>query len=294
MAKGYLIYNPLAGNGNSEAVVEKIKTLLEGEVEVVVVTKITDYAKFVQSMEKDDYIVLTGGDGTLNRFANQIADLDVQQEILYYPSGNGNDFARDVEQYSAEKPFPIAKYLKNLPTVEVNGKTYRFINGVGYGIDGYCCEMGDKQKLENPGKNVNYAGIAIKGLLFKYKARNAKITVDGKEYTYKKVWLAPTMHGRYYGGGMIAAPAQDRMNNNGILTLMMFHGAGKLRSLIVFPNLFKGTHVDHPKVVSILTGSEITVEFDRPTPLQIDGETIVDVTRYTAKAPVPVKENATV
>jgi len=28
------------------------------------------------------------------------------------------------------------------------------------------------------------------------------------------------------------------------------------------------------------------VEFDRPTPLQIDGETILDVTKYTARAAV--------
>ena len=38
----------------------------------------------------------------------------------------------------------IGKYLKNLPQVEVNGKKYLFLNGVGYGIDGYCCEVGDK------------------------------------------------------------------------------------------------------------------------------------------------------
>jgi hypothetical protein len=34
------------------------------------------------------------------------------------------------------------------------------------------------------------------------------------------------------------------------------------------------------------TGHEITVEFDQPTPLQIDGETILDVTSYTAKSAV--------
>ncbi len=34
----------------------------------------------------------------------------------------------------------------------------------------------------------------------------------------------------------------------------------------------------------IRTGHEITVEFDRPTALQIDGETITNVTTYTVKA----------
>ena len=48
--------------------------------------------------------------------------------------------------------------------------------------------------------------------------------------------------------------------------------------------LFKGEHVRHTKHVDIFEGKEITVEFDRPTSLQIDGETILGVTSYTATA----------
>ena len=44
----------------------------------------------------------------------------------------------------------------------------RFINGIGFGIDGYCCEVGDQLKAKSD-KPVNYASIAIKGLLFHYK-----------------------------------------------------------------------------------------------------------------------------
>ena len=180
-----------------------------------------------------------------------------------------------------ENPHSITAYLKDLPTVEVNGKRYRFINGVGFGIDGYCCEVGDELR-KIPGKKVNYTGIAIKGLLFHFAPRNAKVTVDGKEYAYKKVWIAPTMHGKFYGGGMIPTPKQDR--SSGKLSLMLFHGAGRLRTLCVFPSIFKGEHVKHTKMVAVHTGKEITVEFDRPTPLQIDGETILGVTKYTAYA----------
>lgn len=35
--------------------------------------------------------------------------------------------------------------------------------------------------------------------------------------------------------------------------------------------------------VDVLAGKEITVEFDRPTPLQIDGETVKNITSYCAK-----------
>lgn len=288
MAKGYVIYNPLAGNGNSEGDAKLLQMLLDEELEYYDMTRITNYSAFISGMEKDDYLVIVGGDGTLNRFANDTAAIQIRQEILYFPTGTGNDFAKDLGKAAPGNPFPVTQCLKHLPSVEVKGKHYRFINGVGFGIDGYCSQVGDERK-KIPGKKANYTGIAVKGLLFHFAPRNAKVTVDDKEYTYKKVWIAPTMHGRYYGGGMIPAPGQDRASDK--LSVMLFHGAGRLHTLCVFPGIFKGAHIKHKNMVALHTGSEITVEFDRPTPLQIDGETILDVTSYTARSAVcnPIK-----
>lgn len=283
MAKGYVIYNPLAGNGKSAEDVTLLQLVLDDELEYYDMTRITNYTAFLRGMEKDDYLVIAGGDGTLNRFANDTAGIDIRQEILYYPMGTGNDFAKDLGKAVHTHPFAVTQYLKGLPSVEVKGKQYRFINGVGFGIDGYCCQVGDELK-KTPGKKVNYTAIAIKGLLFHFQSRNAKVTVDGKEYAYKTVWIAPTMHGKYYGGGMIPTPEQDRLSPDKTLSVMLFHGAGRLRTLCVFPSIFKGEHVKHTNMVAVHTGHEITVEFDRPTPLQIDGETILDVTSYTARS----------
>lgn len=281
MAKGYVMYNPLAGNGNAEEDAKLLQMVLDEELEYYDITRITNYAAFIGGMEKDDYLVIVGGDGTLNRFVNDTNGIEISREILYFPSGSGNEFARELG--SNGNPVVVTQHLKNLPCVEVNGKRYRFINGVGFGIDSYCCQVGDELK-KIPCKKVNYTGIAIKGLLFHFQARNAKVTVDRKMYAYQKVWIAPTMHGKYYGGGMIPTPEQDRSSDK--LSLMLFHGAGRLRALSVFPSIFKGKHVKHKNMVAVHTGHEITVEFDRPTPLQIDGETILDVTKYTARAAV--------
>lgn len=281
MAKGYVLYNPLAGNGEAQEDAKLLQVVMDDDLELYDMTRITNYKAFLAGLRTDDYLVIVGGDGTLNRFANDTADIGIRQEILYLPSGTGNDFARDIGTNG--NPMVITQYLKNLPSVEVNGKRYRFINGVGFGIDGYCCQVGDALR-KIPGKKVNYTGIAIKGLLFHFAPRNAKVTVDGKEYTYNKVWIAPTMHGKFYGGGMIPTPEQDR--SSGKLSLMLFHGAGRLRTLCVFPSIFHGTHVKHKNIAAIHTGKEIAVEFDRPAPLQIDGETIPDVTQYTARTAV--------
>ena len=113
---------------------------------------------------------------------------------------------------------------------------------------------------------------------------NAKVTVDGKTYEFKKVYLAPSMNGRFYGGGMMIAPAQDRLNGEHSLSVVLYYGASKLKTLMVFPSIFKGEHIKHPEMCTVLTGKEIRVEFDRPTALQIDGETVLGVTGYTVNA----------
>ena len=288
MAKKYLLYNPFAGDGDCKSKVEVLDVTYD-ETSIVDVCKINDYRKFFLEIEEDADIILCGGDGTLNHFVNDTRGIDIRNKVYYYPVGNGNDFARDLGyEKDADPTFCINQYMTNLPSVTINGKTQLFLNNVGFGIDGYCCEVGDKLRDKNNGDNkhkpINYTSIAIKGLLFHYKPRNATVVVDGKKYTYKKVWLAPTMNGRYYGGGMMATPKQNRSGNSHTVSVMVFHSTGKLRTLFIFPSIFKGKHIKHKKKVSILTGTDIQVTFDRPTPLQIDGETVLGVTEYTVCA----------
>lgn len=279
MQKGYVLFNELAGDARGQLQKEVLDPHLKMPLEFVSVKDIDDYGSFMKGLESEDVVVLVGGDGTLNRFANSIYGMDIQNEILYYPNGTGNDFARDLNYEKGCAPFPVRTYLKNLPQVEVKDKTYRFINGVGFGLDGYCCEEGDRLKAI-PGKKVNYTAIAIKGLLFAFKPVNATVVVDGEEYSFRKVWIAPTMKGRFYGGGIMPTPNQERGKADGSVSMMLFHGSGKLRTLMIFPAIFKGEHLKYTKNILILSGRDIQVTFDRPCPLQVDGETIVDVTSY--------------
>lgn len=283
MGKYYVLYNPLAGNGTCE---EHTKNLTHENAVMCDMTKIRNYVDFLSGLEDDDQLVICGGDGTLNRFVNEVGDFTIKNKVYYYAAGSGNDFIRDLgKEKGAEPVFEMNEYIKDLPRVIVNDKEYLFINGIGYGIDGYCCEVGDELRRTTD-KPINYTGIAIKGLLFHYKPTNAKITVDGVTHEYKKVWLAPTMNGRYYGGGMMPTPDQDRLAKDKTLSVMVMHGSGKIKTLMVFPSIFKGKHVDYKNVVEVLKGREIKVEFDRPTALQVDGETILGVTSYTAKTAI--------
>lgn len=276
----YLLFNEETNNKKYKEEFNSVKDTFENNT--VVNVKGLDYKEFLKGLNQEDEVVLFGGDGTLNYFVNAIDGFELNNNVYLYPLGTGNDFFFDVCETHDKSPLLINEYIKDLPTVYVNGMEKKFINGIGFGIDGYCCEVGDQLK-EKSDKPVNYAGIAIKGVLFKYRKLKAKVVVDGVEYNYKQVWLAPTMKGRYYGGGMKVTPEQDRKDPEKLVSSLVFRGASRIHTLLVFKSIFTGDHVKHKKMIHIVKGKEVEVTFNRPTALQIDGETVLNVTTYKVK-----------
>lgn len=216
-----------------------------------------------------------------------IGSLIVDTAYNLYPCGTGNNFYHDIVGEEYKENILLNPCLENLPVVEVKCNDSdtiikkKFINGIGYGIDGYCCEVGDKLRKTTT-KPINYTSIAIKGVLFHFKPVKAKVIVDGKVSEMKHVWLAPTMKGRFYGGGIKVAPNQDRFS--GLVTTATYKTFSKLKALIVFPSIFKGEHLKYKKIVSVYEGKEAEVVFNRPKALQIDGETMSNVISYKVHA----------
>ena len=273
-----ILYNPLAQNNLGEAGARKLDSMLSGDLKYEDMTKL-DYRRFFAEIDPNEKVVVCGGDGTLHHFVNDTNGVNIKNELYYFATGTGNDFLFDIGKKPEDGLVDLKPYIKDLPSVTVKGKTCLFLNNASFGIDGYCCEEGDRQK-ELSDKPVNYTSIAIKGLLGKFKPVNAKITVDGVTSEFKKVWLAPSMNGRACGGGMLVAPGQDRLNKEHTVSVTVFYGCGALTALIAFPSIFKGELVKKTKLCKVIEGNDVTVEFDRPTPMQIDGETIKNVTKY--------------
>ena len=266
----YYLYNPKANNG--------IKSYVP-EGEMIDASKL-DYEDFFAGLNPDDEVVLIGGDGTINYLINHV-DMDkIDNNVYLFGNGTGNDFLNDIEEKPG-KEILLNPYLKNLPVATVKGKEYKYINNMSFGIDGYCCEEADRIKEKKPNKKINYTAIAIKGLLYAFKPCHAWIEVDGKEYEFDNVWLAPAMKGRYCGGGMNLAPGQDRADDH--LTVIVYMSPSKIKSLKNFPLIFEGKHVELTDMVKVIEGKKVHVKFSRPCAVQIDGETILDVTEYWAE-----------
>ncbi|MBR3423556.1 MAG: diacylglycerol kinase family protein, partial [Clostridia bacterium] len=139
----HLLYNPFSGNGEGKVRAEEAKKFYEGkETEFVDMTSV-DYSAFFANLPEGDDICICGGDGTLNRFVNDTENIEKKCDIFYFATGTGSDFWHELGRNPGEAPIKVNEYLADLPVVEIAGKKMRVLNGVGYGIDGYCCEVAD-------------------------------------------------------------------------------------------------------------------------------------------------------
>ncbi len=298
MSSYCVLYNPLSASGDGETRAHGLdKHLTDRPVTYQSLLDIPDKKAFFEGLPPDVTPVLTGGDGTICRFINSLGGQVPERDILYFPAGSGNDFLNDLGRTGDTDPFLLNPYLENLPRIHFNGQSKVFLNGVGYGIDGFVCErVADKRQK---GKKVGYTSEALKGLAYAYKQTTATVTVDGEAHTFRHVWMTPTMNGRYFGGGMMCAPTQDRMNPEHTVSLMVMRHPSRIRTLLLFPSIFKGNHVKSTRVVTMLPGHTIHVRFDRPTALQIDGDVFSGVTEYSittavADGRIPAPTEATV
>ena len=281
----YVLMNPRANNGLGEQDAREWAKCLNEEVTYVNVLETKDMASFVKGLNPEDVIIVAGGDGTLNHFANDIAELDVKNEMYYVKSGSGNDFYRDNKEHCNELGMiPLNKFVQNLPIVHVNGITRRFINGIGYGLDGDTCRAGEEMRMKTTEK-IDYTKIAIKLLLGGYKLNHATVTVDGVTMEHDYVWLASTMKGRYYGGGLMVAPLQNRFDEEHRVSVVALYKKSRLGTLLRFPSLNKGEHIKKKDWVTTRLGKKVEVKFDKPCALQIDGEVVENVTSYTVEVP---------
>ena len=267
----YYIYNRLATN--KKPVIESDAKLLDAIG--------LDYKKFFSGLRPEDDVVIVGGDMSINHFIRKINGYNVTNKVYIRAFGYGSDFVNDIGEKLTNDVL-LNPYIKDLPTAVIKNHHRPFINGIGFGLDGYCCATADFKRAKNPSASINYSTIAIKGLLYKFKPTHATVEVDGQKYEFDDVWLACAMKGRYFGGGMKIAPDQKR-DDLDHLTVVVYTVKSRIKALLSFPDVFKGTHVKNTEIVKIMTGKKVHMAFSEIGDAEIDGDTVTKVNEFWAE-----------
>lgn len=283
----YILFNEKCGESRNDPLFQtKVQKKIEDKIGKCDFVSLIDFdcTFFFKHLFPSDSVVVVGGDGTLNWFINSV-DIDKFPCGLYLcPGGSGNDFYRDItgKEYNHFDLVKINKYITDLPKAEIDGKIYRFINGIGFGIDGQTCAKAEDLKRKGKTK-INYSKITLRLILGKFFKLKANVVIDGEEKSFKNVYLVSSMKGRYYGGGVMIAPKQNRLTNN--ITVIVASDKGRFSALYNFMKVFKGHHLskDNSGLCKVFTCNGIDVTFSSPCALEIDGEVIRNVTSYKVR-----------
>ncbi|WP_075982635.1 diacylglycerol/lipid kinase family protein [Bacillus massilinigeriensis] len=289
MGKLYFIINPKAGNGNGRRVWQTVEKELQtlNQSYSSFFSEYRGHAKELADSligEEDHlFIVVIGGDGTLNEVINSIAN-NQNVRLGFIPGGSGNDFSRGFRiprepiqalhsllgGINSEAQQVDVGYILN----EGEEKIF-FINNMGAGFDALICKDVEASMIKKFLNRVSlgnlvYVFILLKRL-FTYQCYDLQLTIDGKVHHFQSTWFVTIANQPYFGGGMKIAP--QALTSDGILNITVVHNLSKLKLLLVFISVFWGGHVSFKEVHNFL-GKNISIHTSSPALMHVDGEPI--------------------
>jgi len=269
MRTNYLIYNPEAGNGNCREEAEMLEVVYDNTI-LIDINRVYSYQVFFSGLDESDSVILCGGDGTLHRFINDTANIEIRCQLYFYAVGVCNDFARDIGLGQGDAPdVAVNEYLKDLPVLTIQDRRIKFLNGIGYGLEGYSFLCQDPYQQGKENRKVYQILSLVRGFLFRYQPSNMTVTRDDKVHRYEKVWLAHVMKGKYLSG-LKSAPDQCRSSEEKTLSFVVVSGVGRLRAFWAVLSMINGSKAG--RGVEILQGRRFGISFDQPVSLLVDGE----------------------
>lgn len=270
MRKVKFIYNPFSGEN---AILSDIDTVIRTHQKkgyIVVPHRISfdiDLERAFDDIDESyEYIIVAGGDGTVDTVVNTMKSLDLHLPLAILPVGTANDFAKfigmspNVEEAcdqilnSTPKPVDIGR---------INDKY--FINVASTGLFTDVSQKTDVNLKNTIGKLAYY----IKGLEQLPNFRKLKIEVDSEEFSYHgDMYLMLVFNGQTAGNFKLAYNSSVA---DGMLDVIIIK-AVMIRELIpLFIRILKGDHLDDPNVIYFKT-NKLHIESKEDIVTDIDGE----------------------
>jgi YegS/Rv2252/BmrU family lipid kinase len=265
-----VITNPLAGAGKTLRLLPRIRQWLSlSPHEFSFVTPPSSEEMRLEIMKSPaqgtEALLLIGGDGTVHQALPAIAQTNLPFGFL--PCGRGNDFARNIglpPKLKKTCSLPSNPWLQKVDLPGVNGSPFISVAYVGFDAE--------VNNLANDargyfGGTLGYIVCVLKTLK-NFRPFEVEITIDGDTWR-ERVMMVTVANAPFYGGGMKIAP--DANMNDGLLNVCIVKEISKLELLWEFPKVFKGTHIDHPRIM-MKSGRSVRLTSDEPRKIFADGE----------------------
>ncbi|MFD9358322.1 diacylglycerol kinase [Streptomyces sp. NPDC060031] len=258
-----LFVNPTAGRGRGAHAAQPAASALRSAgfaVRTVVGADAEDaLARLrVAVREGTGAVIAVGGDGMVSLALQALAGTLVPLGVVAV--GTGNDFARSLGLPVRDPALAgrlAAEALKESRIREVDlgraaGKWYGTV--LCSGFDSRVNDRGNRMRL--PAGRFKY-DLAMVAELAAFKPFPYRITLDGGPVIETEATLVAVGNGSSYGGGMRICA--DAVPDDGLFDVTVVGDCSRATLLKVFPRVYKGTHLGHPKV-SVYRAAKVTLE----------------------------------
>ncbi len=263
-----LIVNPNSGQRRLEDYLPKVLYIFSKNgyiVDLATINNQKDLKKNTSNINDYDYLLVSGGDGTVNSVINETVSKNIPIGII--PTGTTNVLS--IELNLPSNPFEAAYHIINeaTPTPYDVGKFGDQYFGlmVSYGFDAHTISKVDSNLKQIIGEYA-YA-LAGFSTLFTYKPEPIYVDLfDGKDPI--KGYFVVVGNASFYGGKYSITPLAKM--DDGLLDICIFKQKGVLKSISYILDVLKGTHInsDDVEYYQVPKVRLITQE----TPGQVDGD----------------------
>ena len=219
-------------------------------------------------------VVAVGGDGTLNEVVNGVVGSTA--ELATIPLGTGMDFGRTyglptrfddavriaaggtprtidagLVHYRAWSGAEESRYFANVGSVGMSGAVAQRANGMSKALGGRATFF-----------------YALTRVFLAWENTEVTVRLDDAERR-ARMHDVIVANGAWHGGGMNLAPGA--LPDDGLFDVVLIGDVSKTDFLTTAPKIYKGRHVEHPKV-EVLRSTRVEVSADEHLPLEVEGE----------------------
>lgn len=270
-----VVANPTAGRGKAGRLIGKVDRLLH-HAGVDHEIRVTESGPALERMAREAgeggaaIVAALGGDGTMGLAANGI--IGTAAALAPIPSGTADDFASSLGLRSVEAAVRAIAEGPVVPidVVRITTATERrhYVNVAGCGFDSEVNEAANAMRLRL-GSTGTYVAAVVK-TLSRFTPAAFRVELDD-EVVEAPLMLVVVGNAISYGGGMKVTPGASVVD--GMLDVCLLEEMSTGAFLRAFPSVFRGKHVNHPKV-RMLRSRRVSVEADRRVTVYADGERI--------------------
>ena len=265
------IYNPYSGENLILSKLDKVISLHQEAGYTIFPYRITageDVGVALNDIKDGNYkyILIAGGDGTVDSVVNAMAKSGISLPIGILPVGTANDFSKflgmpsDVEEACKQI---LSSEVKSVDLGSINDKY--FVNVASTGLFTDVSQKTDVNLKNTIGKLAYY----LKGLEELPNFRKLHVNILSKEVEFDgEMYLLLVFNGATAGNFNLATRADAC---DGLLDIIMFKAVQIYELLPLFIKVLKGEHLDSNKVLYFKT-DYLKVECHEDIVTDIDGE----------------------